>query len=537
MKKTWIKLLISLVLLTGLVLPAIACTPAGTTGGTTVAPVGTTTKGAEPAATTTAPVETEEEDPFLTGEKPDLDILMYYQAYDMHEQPSHAIIEEMTGYKVNWFNLPQENATEKLMLDIGGGVSYDLIHRAIGGDAYGQLKSQNALMPVDEYLDKYGANILAAVSEIAWKAVVGDDGMHYGIPLEAFDGPRDETGDPYGVLKGGLGFRSDALEDLDMELPTTIAELTDVLQAYLDNTGKVPLTSGAAGWYNFILSGFGMGDAGWYDVAGTYVPRIKHPGMLDYLKYVQKLYADGLLDNDMPINATANAREKYSSGNAMATPLYFWDIPSMKAAVETSNPDCKNLIATFMAPDENTKPTVYVNQGISNIACIPKTSQNPEHAIIWYNILSDQDNFKRIYIGEEGDSYTVEDGKYFPIFPKFNEFENADKFTGIVHSEVVFQMWQARARKTPEMAESYDQMNSRIDAYVLKPFYDSYASSLPAVMNSQLALNTMINDSLIKAIAEGTDAETALADIIKEWDADGGLEQEEAINAWFKENF
>ncbi len=56
------------------------------------------------------------------------------------------------------------------------------------------------------------------------------------------------------------------------------------------------------------------------------------------------------------------------------------------------------------------------------------------------------------------------------------------------------------------MAESNDLMNTRIDAYVLKPYFESYASSLPAVMNSQLALNTMINDKLIKAIAEGTGA-------------------------------
>jgi hypothetical protein len=87
------------------------------------------------------------------------------------------------------------------------------------------------------------------------------------------------------------------------------------------------------------------------------------------------------------------------------------------------------------------------------------------------------------------------------------------------------------------MAEAYDQMNARVNAYVLQPFFDSYASSLPAVMNSQLALNTMINDKLIKAIAEGTDAEVALADIIAEWDKGGGLEQEQAINAWYAENF
>lgn len=529
MKRSRLKSLLCTALIACLLLTAVACAGGTTTTTTTGKPATTT------AATTQAPTTTAK-DPFLTGTKPALNILMYYLPYDMHKQPSNAVVEEMTGYKVNWFNLPQENATQKLMLDIAGGVSYDLIKNAIGGDAYGQLKTQNALFEVSNYLTKYGANITKAASAISWTAVTDTDGKKYGIPLEVFDGPKDANSDPYGVLKGGLGFRSDALAALNMQLPTTIDELYNVLKAYKDKTGKIPLTAAKTGWFNFILSGFEMGDAGWYKINNTYVPRIKHPGMINYLKYVQKLYKEGLLDNDMPINATANAREKYSSNNALSTPMYFWDIPAMITALKTNNPDAKNLIATFLAPDKTKKATVYVNQGINNIMCIPKTAKNPEHAVIWLNAISDPESFKKIYVGKEGTSFEIKNGQYYPIFPAFNDYTNSDKFTGIVQGDIVFKMWQARARKTPEMAESYDQMNARIKDYTLQNYYDSYAASLPAVAKTQLALNTMINDKLIKAIAEGTDAQTALNEIIAEWDKGGGKEQETAINEWFTKN-
>ena len=82
------------------------------------------------------------------------------------------------------------------------------------------------------------------------------------------------------------------------------------------------------GWQGTIMAAFGMGDPFWYDVNGTLVPRVKMDGVVDYLAFMQKLYSEGLLDNDMPINATANAQEKYSSDNALCMPMMFWDIPA-----------------------------------------------------------------------------------------------------------------------------------------------------------------------------------------------------------------
>lgn len=475
-----------------------------------------------------------EEDPFLTGEKPELNILTYYTSFNMEEQPSYKVAEELTGYKINWFNLPQDNSDEKLLLEIAGGTSYDLVMR-LGYGLANQLYIQNALLDLKPYLDKYGENIYAAIPEMALDAVTGKDGMIYAIPQTTFDDPAPGV-DPYGALKAGIGFNTSYLEELGMEIPTTLDEFYNVLKAYTDKTGKPALTQTATGWNTYIISAFGMGAPSWYEVDGEYIHRIRHPGMVEYLAFMQKLYKEGLLDNDFPVNTAQSAMEKFTNGTTIAYPIFFSGIDNIYSAFEAAGIDAKVKVATYLAPDADTAPVLYINQGIVYTHFIPKTAKNPEHAIIWLNMLSDPETFKTIYIGKEGVSYEVKDGNYYPIFPEFSNYTNSDKFVGIFPPGKTFKLWQARARKTEAMAELYEQMNSRIDEYDIKFYYESYAASLEAVQNNEMALDTMVNDSLIQAIVSGEDPQTAINNIIAKWEEMGGIEYEEAMKAWYEEN-
>jgi putative aldouronate transport system substrate-binding protein len=132
---------------------------------------------------------------------------------------------------------------------------------------------------------------------------------------------------------------------------------------------------------------------------------------------MQKLYKEGLLDNDFPVNTAGSAKEKFTNGTEMAYPVNFWDLDSIYKAFEAAGINTKVQAATFLAKDASTAPEHYISQGVGNVSFIPKTAKNPEHAIIWFNMLSDPANYRRIYIGEEGVSYELKDGKYYPIFP------------------------------------------------------------------------------------------------------------------------
>jgi len=525
------KRLLSVLLAVILIFSMVACSKTDKKSGSEADSSSGDNSGTQSETTTS---QESQEDPFLTGEKPELNILTFYTGFNMEEQPSYKVVEEITGYKVKWFNLPQENPDEKLLLEIAGGTSYDLLIRMTSSQA-NQLYVQNALHDLKPYLDKYGQNVYKAVSDFAWTSVTDQNGMIYGIPHEAFEGPQ--TGENnYGILKGGIGFNTAYLEDLGMDVPKNIDDFYNVLKAYKDKTGKPALTLNAVGWNPQILAAFGMGEPLWYEVDGEFVHRLKHPGTVKYLAFMQKLYKEGLLDNDFPIHTVQTAKERFTNGTTIAFPIMFWDIDGIYSAFEAAGINAKVKVATYLAPDANTAPVAYVREGVSHITCIPKTAKNPEHAMIYFNTISDVENFKKIYIGEEGVSFEIKDGNYYPIFPAFSDFTNADKFTGIIPVDNAFTMWQARVRKTDAMAEMYEQMNSRVDEYKVYRYYESYASSLEAVQNNQAALDVLVNDSMIQAIVSGEDPQTAINNIIDEWYKSGGTEYEAAMKEWYNEN-
>lgn len=472
-----------------------------------------------------------EEDPYLTGEKPVLNILFYNQPYDMNADAAKSIMEEITGYEVVYHNLPAENASEKLMLEIASGAEYDMIYRCKTSD-YRELVAQNAAMDITELLEKYGEEVLSNVEELDWSMVTDKNGVVTGIP---YPGSQQASDTLYGYFSGGIAFRSDVLEVLGKEIPDTIDEFYDVLVAYKEATGNAGLTMKGTAIQGAISSAFGFGSCEWYDVDGELVNRIRLDGFVDYVAFMQKLYAEGLMDNDMPINSSSNCREKFANNTVLCMPLNFWDIPTIKSAMELSNLDAKAVFSVALAADEKTPALVSVSNGATEICVIPKTAKNPEHAMIWYNIISNAENCRSIYIGEEGVSYEVVDGEYYPIFPAFDEYANADKYTGSVNGAEMKKQWMARARKTTEMAEAFEQMNEDPDRFERYDSVEKYATNLPAITEYITSLNSAINDILVAGIVEGGDAQAVVDEVIATWERDGGLECEQEINEWYTE--
>lgn len=471
-------------------------------------------------------------------DKPTLKILGMYQAYNYEEQHAYTLLEEITGYKTDWYMLPADNAQQKLLMDISNGEDYDLLIR-MGDLSYSQLSHQNALIDLNDLLDSHGNYILQQVSDLAWESVTDEDGTINAVPHENMVASKE---DRYGMLTGGIGIRSDFLEELDLDIPTNLEDFTALLQAAKDQLGLTPFAvSSGATFSSSIMAAFGMGSPGWYILDDVYTHRIKMPALVDYLEYMQMLYSEGLMDADMPINTGDTVMEKIASANAVAAPLMFWDIPAMVSALEVNNPDAKILFATELAPDADTEPLKYIVQGANGYTLITKNARNPEHAMNFLNLITEPDNFRRIYIGEEGVSYSYENGRYYPIFEgdagvNFDAYTNSDKMTGPPDPAEAFKMWQARARKTPEMAEAYEQMNARVDEYEVLYNIEAYGKSQPRVQEFNSALEQAFADAFLKAIVEGTDAETAIQAMQADWDANGGLEMEAAMQEFYEAN-
>jgi hypothetical protein len=108
------KKVLSALLAAAMILSLAACS-----GGTTTSSSSSSTASSDSStesSTVSSESEATEDDPILTGEKPELKILSMYQAYNYEEQPTWKIDEELTGYKTKWYALPADNADQKALL-------------------------------------------------------------------------------------------------------------------------------------------------------------------------------------------------------------------------------------------------------------------------------------------------------------------------------------------------------------------------------------------------------------------------------------
>jgi len=490
----------------------------------------------KPSATQDSTTEAASEETSAKEEKPVLKVLGTYTSTNLDEDFVSNLIAEKTGYKLEYHLLPEQNADQKLMLEISSGEYYDFLK--ITPTQFGLLNSSGALLDITDLLHEYAPNVMKHVSEYGWK-VTTTNGRIYGIPREA-NGLTEESRF-YGFKNNGLGVRSDILTELDLELPTTMDELYEFLAKIKNAKGGYPLT-GSSPYEPSVLRGLGLDNAvEWYDVNGDYVPFIKMPALVDYLAYMQKLYKDELLDNELPINKDENIKEKFINGKSWARINYsIVSIQNDIGALKENNPDALIHVITKIKKDPDTLPVIYDQTIAEVVECVPKSSKYPVDYVKYANLRSDLDLYLSVYLGIEGVSYYVENKDapypdYYPILPEFNKYGSGQAYYGFVPVGWRQNLWFARVRKVKEMRDEFERANSDLKNQITLKDLSAYSLGLPESQKYRAALNTYITDELRKAIVEQTDPQTAINNIIKEWEKMGGKELEEVIQKWYKD--
>ncbi|MFR9207090.1 MAG: extracellular solute-binding protein [Lachnospiraceae bacterium] len=470
----------------------------------------------------------------IDGEKPVLRILNGYNTnLDLNADVMAEKVEEITGYEVEWYNLPSENPTQAMLLDISSGSSYDLLFR-VPAAAVTTLYDQGALMDLRENLTLYGNNIIKNSKDEAWIATTGEDGQIYAIPYTNYQGSAEN---PYGSLCAGMAFNKAALDELGMEMPTNLDELEAVCEEYMKKTGQPAITFISSAYITPIAYAFGVNES-WSEQEGEYVPRIRRPEFLEYITYIQNMYHKGYIDSDLPINNQTSALEKFTTGKCLAYGYFmFWDSELSTPAFQAAGIDPEVVLQGAFAKDASSETIYAIRQTYTSVCAIPKTAENAEHAMAFLDALTQSDNFKELFIGEEGVTYEEkEDGELYPIFPAFNDYLNADRYVGIPNADDAFYWWRCRARKTDEYAKLYKELCEQSVEYTAINDYSGYAISVPEYLENNTYLTSIVSTRLMAGIASDEEPQVILDGIIKEWEANGGLELEEAMNEWWQEN-
>jgi putative aldouronate transport system substrate-binding protein len=450
--------------------------------------------------------------------------------FDIDKDPTKELIQELTGYDVTYEELPQSNATEALNLRLGSRDQFNAVK--VTKNQYENLVQQCALLDLSAYIDKYGNNIKNAISDKSWEAVTIGNAI-YGIPEAVSSENIDYT----------IGIRQDWLDELDLQLPTTLDEFTDMLQAFddyfgVDNLGrpKSAFKALTLDKNNYVIpsvaSAFGL-YTDWQDIDGELIAMTENPKFKDYLDYMKQLFNDGLLDESVASNDFSTSMTKFAQGNAGAIVMAWWNSIAVADALRAGGQIGAEI--TYMMPleDEAGVRLIKRGTGVPYITVIPAyMAENAPWAIDWIDSKLEPSNFKEMVIGKENVHFTyrASDDTYYPGY-YFNEKENSSWFlTGTIEEDYA-KYWQARVRKSDDMYASWYAINQYADDIGI---YDPLAFA-PSIPEYSEYANRLANNTLAFAIPYiFTNDSKTYENYVNEWKNNGGQELSDALNNWYQ---
>ncbi len=460
-------------------------------------------------------------------EKPVLRVLTEYSQIDLNENPTAKLLEELTGYKVQYDALPNEERLPKLNAILAAREPYDIM--ILAPDSFANTIHLGAYTQLDDLLAAKGQAVLDGTNPTLWTSTT-IDGKVMGIPY------RLSTEN----YNSGLRVRTDLLASVGItELPATPDALYEALSKVKSELGIVPLTgvsSGANVFIDEIASAFGL-YSNWLVTESGITHRGVAPGAKAYVTFMNKLYTEGLLDSEWPQNTGDTAREKFLSGKALMNRVYWWEEPS---ASETLTANFTDAAFAYLPPlTGEVGAGMSVNRSNDKVVVIPRAAANPEAAMDWINLkVSTPEIFRELCIGTEGTHYSVlENGEYAPINPAFTDDKGyANEYlTSTIAADYDTYWSQTRVRKNETLYQEFTKMQENVGT--AKIYYDPTSFMSPDATFSELAptVNAFVYDGLLQMIA-GTRPLEDWDTFVQEYYDAGGEELETLLNAWWSAN-
>lgn len=162
-----------------------------------------------------------------------------------------------------------------------------------------------------------------------------------------------------GQQHSGLVMRKDWLEKYGLEVPTTVSEMTTVLQTLKDNGVEVPFAaqkydSGFWSSGNMLSSAFGVFHYGFQlnDDYKTVTFSMLEPGYKDYINYLTSWMEAGLIDRDFVNRSEEDARKMVANGRSAMCWIGNWTTQELTALGKVEDPDFELIGISSLKPDD-----------------------------------------------------------------------------------------------------------------------------------------------------------------------------------------
>lgn len=479
--------------------------------------------------------------------KPNLEILMPSSGKSIEEVNSSSnakLIEQLTGYKVNYTQLPAADPSTTLNTSIMDQKQYHAMK--LTKDQFSDLVNKELLTDITDALEKFAPDILANISDESWD-VVTVDGRIYGIPERA---SSDNIENP-------IILNYDLMLELGLDVPETLDEFTEVLRAMTAKLGTPALTfdqntplvyaiSAAFGIYSFWQE---------YEINGKTEVRfyMDAPRYDEYVAYMHSLYAEGLIDQEVATIKASDCNTRFVNGfksnaqgaKAGAYAASLWSVPAIVTGLQSNaiitDTEAKGELDNYLAyirslkENESDPEKVYRSSGYTYITAIPwYMAENAGYALDWMNSkikdTETEDNFRQMVLGTEGVHWTKTSEGYFPIEANFAEKDDASYYMTGSNENKYTEYWLARVRKQPELFRAWSELMEDADSVGVSNIVD-FTPPIEEYNKNRASVELYAQNKFYIMLKDGTGN---ITDLINELNGTHGCKKATgAINEWY----
>lgn len=321
--------------------------------------------------------------------------------------------EEKTNIHIEWKMIPSDAITEKVNLIMASGDLPDIFYGVnltdIQESKYGV--SEKLIVPLNDLIKTQAINFNKLVEKYPeiTGGITNTDGKIYSMPQwnQAF----------HSSYANKMWINQTWLDKLGLKQPETTDDFYNVLKAFKtkdpNGNGKadeVPLAGSVDGWLSdesFIMNSF-VFDAGMTEVTKRYIKNdiidtsVNKPGYKEGLKYLAKLYKEGLLSkssftqkNDQVMQLAANPDACLLGATPNGASLGFVQSANQKVYRQYQ------AIAPLKGP-EGVQQTPFFKYGalVGGKFAISKECKYPEAALRMFDMLYDKEVALRHSTGE-----------------------------------------------------------------------------------------------------------------------------------------
>lgn len=343
-----------------------------------------------------------------------------------NEKPVTVWAEEETGVKINWTEIPEASYDEKVNILFAS----DSLPDAICGKVHILSAFYNQLIDLNPYMDEYAPATTAFFAERPDypQAYSGADGALKMLPIG--DESLGNTVDTQ------LWLNQDWLTNLNLEMPKTTEEFEAVMKAFKeqdangngDPNDEIPFTfKDVWGWAKGIenfMGAFGVVENNQHvflspDDNKTVVFGAEEQGYYDFLKWMNNLYTQGLIDPEVFTHSDDQYYTKNSGKDVIGAYLEYLD-GGLGSAVSSRDPEDQK----FKFCEALTGPDGDQYVGLNNLVreaglMITDKCENPEVLVRWYDWANtDLETFARFRWGAEGEVWQFAENEAGELVPQ-----------------------------------------------------------------------------------------------------------------------